>query len=906
MKTKLKLLSLFALACTLCWHANGQLVPFAFWKARSLFTWMGGPNLNTAVGVFGTQGTGSTSNTPGLRYASASWLDGSGNLWLFGGFGYDIVGTQTVLNDLWKYTPASATWTWVSGQPTGSGAGVYGTKGTAAAPNLPGARSNAASWIDASGKMWLFGGIGKDVNGNRLGLSDLWKYDPSSGNWTWVSGPNTGDQSGTYGTKGTGNTGNIPGGRSEAYGWIDGSGVFWLFGGTGKDSAGTSGVMNDLWSYDPGSGQWTWISGSNVVNASGTFGAKGASSISYTPGARSGLTVNMDASGNFWLLGGNGRDSAGASGSQNDLWKFTPSTKKWTWVSGAKTANSTATYGTKGTGSTGNTPGARYSHTAIKASGGSFWYYGGYGYDSISNFGALNELWKFDPTTSQWTWVSGLQYIWQIGVYGTKGTSAAGNQPGSKSYAAGWGDASGNIWFFGGFGLDSAISGSMNDVWKYDPTGGQWTWTAGYSTNLQVADYPPQGTPDIIVPSARDEFMTWKDPAGNFWLFGGLGTGYNGDWGYLNDLWKFSPGTQMWTWVSGSHNAGLTGVYGAMGTGSTGNYPGGRISAVTWVDAAGKLWLFGGTGYDSLSAIGYLNDLWNFDPATLKWTWMAGGNVVNSAATYGTKGTGSISNIPGGRDSASSWVDSSGNMWLFGGTGRDSAGTSDYLNDLWKLDPATLKWTWISGATVVNQGGTYGSKGTGNTGNTPGARNGMVFLTDASGNLWAFGGLGYDASTTGGYLNDLWKYAPSTNQWTWMAGSSGVSANGTYGTRGVASASNTPGGRQRGGGWVDGGGNLWLFGGQAMDSVGAFDIMNDVWRFNVATNQWVWISGPALSSTPAVFGTYQVPSPGNLPGPRQDFGLWNDGQGTVWFFGGMTLDKGVNRGRMNDLWKYSY
>jgi hypothetical protein len=31
-------------------------------------------------------------------------------------------------------------------------------------------------------------------------------------------------------------------------------------------------------------------------------------------------------------------------------------------------------------------------------------------------------------------------------------------------------------------------------------------------------------------------------------------------------------------------------------------------------DASGKLWFFGGDGYDSTGAQGYLNDLWEFQP----------------------------------------------------------------------------------------------------------------------------------------------------------------------------------------------------------------------------------------------------------------------------------------------------
>ncbi len=40
---------------------------------------------------------------PGARYYSISWIDGYGNLWLFGGLGYDASGSLGFLNDLWKF-----------------------------------------------------------------------------------------------------------------------------------------------------------------------------------------------------------------------------------------------------------------------------------------------------------------------------------------------------------------------------------------------------------------------------------------------------------------------------------------------------------------------------------------------------------------------------------------------------------------------------------------------------------------------------------------------------------------------------------------------------------------------------------------------------------------------------------
>ena len=40
-----------------------------------------------------------------------------------------------------------------------------------------------------------------------------------------------------------------------------------------------------------------------------------------------------------------------------------------------------------------------------------------------------------------------------------------------------------------------------------------------------------------------------------------------------------------------------------------------------------------------------------------------------------------------GRNKLAGWVDSSGNLWLFGGLGFDSNGSPGYLNDLWEFQP---------------------------------------------------------------------------------------------------------------------------------------------------------------------------------------------------------------------------
>jgi hypothetical protein len=69
-----------------------------------------------------------------------------------------------------------------------------------------------------------------------------------------------------------------------------------------------------------------------------------------------------------------------------------------------------------------------------------------------------------------------------------------------------------------------------------------------------------------------------------------------------------------------------------------------------------------------------MNDLWQFDGE--EWVWVSGSNEKNKKGVYGEKGIPDSKNIPGGRYQAMSWMDNTGNMWLFGGEGYDSSGNS--------------------------------------------------------------------------------------------------------------------------------------------------------------------------------------------------------------------------------------
>jgi hypothetical protein len=536
-----------------------------------------------------------------------------------------------------------------------------------------------------------------------------------------------------------------------------------------------------------------------------------------------------------------------------------------------------------------------------------------------------------DCAHNDWTWINGTKTAGTIAVpqYGsfpstvpTTVPNPYTNTPGARHSGAGWTDKAGNMWLFGGFGWELAgntqpdtLDTPMNDLWVCQPAYDycQWQLVGGYDStpvttpsgsstvglqviaNAQHANqrgvYPGPGIPaSALVPGARWGTATWTDQAGNLWLFGGNGNN-DSSTGLLNDLWEFNASAYLnqnppilttypgqWTFVSagGSRLINQQGIY----SGGT-KVPGARVNSVTWVDNAGNFWLFGGYGFDGSGNEGYLNDLWEYTGGS--WAWVSGSNLTNQMGVYGTAGTAAAANIPGGRHEAVGWADANGNLWLFGGEGEDSIGTTNgILNDLWMYSISNNQWTYVMGAVqvssnqigIANQTGVYGlqpSVGPPNTtgaastcglavglldmnnniicppisaaGTFPGSRWGASGWTDAGGNFWLLGGWGLDATATNGNgaLNDMWVYTPNSTAgqpgtWTWVKGSNTGSDNGNYGS--LLRPYDTyvgfmPGGRNNATHWVDGYGQLWLFGGEGYDSTSTTGngYLNDMWRY---------------------------------------------------------------------------
>ena len=659
--------------------------------------------------------------------------------------------------------------------------------------------------------------------------------------------------------------------------------------------------------------EWTWLSGNNIITQAGRYGTKNVADPANIPGGRYNAVNWLDKNGNFWLFGGQGGYISNADMYVfNDVWKWDGS--NWTWTSGSNQLKQPPIYGIKGTPAAVNSPGQRLGSTGCTDSSGNFWLFGGtavgnggYSAGNGSPYDEHNDLWKWDG--SNWTWISGPDSSFNSGSrnrYRLKGVPDSFNLPGARLGAASWIDKKGNFWLFGGGDGDY----SKNDIWKWD--GVYWTFLKGSDTmiNTITAVYGTKGVADPAnLPGQRSNSVYWTDKNGNCWMFGGYN--YVSGQSSFNDLWKWDGNN--WTWVNGSNSPNQTGNYGIKGIADTSNIPHARYAAASWVDDHDNVWLFGGS-FDSLNNLNpssyatyYLSDLWKWDGT--RWTWVSGNTNINNLGNYGNMGNSAASNIPPARSGSVTWKDRNGNFWLFGGLSAKQFSRPSYaygyisFNDLWKWDGSN--WTWVSGSKYNTQKGYYGIQGISDPSNKPGARSPAASWFDKTGNLWLFGGYGYDSSYMSSNLNDLWKW--DGKNWTWMNGSGSINQSGIFGNLGVPDPLNVPPARESCSYWRDLAGNFWIFGGNGSFDNSNYSYGNDLWKWD--GSNWTFIRGSQSPNPVGIYGTMGLAAAVNTPGARIGSATWTDSFGNFWLFGGdgyssFNSGSGIPTGGLNDFWKW--
>ncbi len=383
----------------------------------------------------------------------------------------------------------------------------------------------------------------------------------------------------------------------------------------------------------------------------------------------------------------------------------------------------------------------------------------------------------------QWTWVKGSKTENPPGVFGTVGTAAVANTPPGIYGFYFWDDSNGNIYIY--CGSENNNAGNSNTLWHYSIPNNQWKRLKAANNGQQVLGTKGVSAPQNN-PGYRDlQGISWLGKNGDLWLYGASG------WG--SEMWRYSLTTNEWTWMSGDPNNG-TAVYGTQHIPDPANSPG-NVSEkyMTWTDATGNFWLLA-------------HEVWMYDVNLNQWVWKRGKkeNGQNYAtANYGTKGVAAPTNEPGYRFVWSYWADSKG-CYFFGGqyatrtvNGNSVSQVNHIMADLWSYDHTGNMFTWESGTSNNNDDkGVFGTKCNPSTSIYPPCRiEGRSCVKDKCGNLWLFGGGTYDE-----HSNDLWKYKPSTKEWTWVSGSSNVTTYqpGNFGTINVPAASNMPPGSRGG------------------------------------------------------------------------------------------------------------
>ncbi len=454
-------------------------------------------------------------------------------------------------------------------------------------------------------------------------------------------------------------------------------------------------------------------------------------------------SVLLAASATNYALG-----SYGVSVAVSNEWIWQSGTQVWTTTSGIPPSS----YGTQNVASGSNIPIARCGAISWTDSSNNLWMFGG-GVSLIGGGNCIpayyaNDVWSYNLDIQEWTWITGSSSTNAPGVY-------ASNVPGARYQASYAKDSSGNIWMFGGYGIDgSSGTGQLNDLWEWQSATKTWKYITGSQTCNQVGSYSVGGHP-----GARQGAAMWIDSSNHIWIMGGNGLDASTIAANLDDLWEYSGSSWTYSASFPTQNCNTN----LAGTADNTTRPGARSEATYWQDSSGNFFLFGGNGVDSAggSCSNELNDVWQFNPPST-WTHLPQGyETANSTGVYPSVGQATINSIPSSREGTQSWLDSSNNLWLWGGWGVNNLGTTAYLNDFWERLSSTGEWKLIQGGIAAsNQITDYAARmSQASPHNFPGGRTASPTWVDSNGNFWLFGGVGEQATgPTDGIAEDLWQY----------------------------------------------------------------------------------------------------------------------------------------------------
>ncbi|OWF52572.1 uncharacterized protein LOC110447596 [Mizuhopecten yessoensis] len=408
---------------------------------------------------------------------------------------------------------------------------------------------------------------------------------------------------------------------------------------------------------------------------------------------------------------------------------------RWKWQAGSSSVNQVAT--DLGLG-------ARSGGMVLKDYNtyNNLYLFGGLVYDPKLNKQRLtNDLWFINGGVPS-------ENILHKGNSGQGVKRGTDQLPAPRMLGAGCGIPGAMFMVYGGYGEQDVLA----DTWIYDFRLKNWSSFEKMHSDMKENDT------DLLSPPARADMAVWclRD---KLVIFGGIGVKAQ----IFRDMWEFDFRTLTWREMENSvlmrnqiYNNHLT------------LWPEPRNGATTWVkDTA--LYLFGGNRAPNYNInyhhnTGFGSDLFMYNITEGTWRYVHGRRQTGQAGKFAFVGQHTRDNEPGCRRGGAGIVDTSGNLWLFGGEGADvqtnsisSVKPPKRLADLWHFDVLKNQWAFKAGFESGNSAGIYnGDKNTYYTGSQPGSRFDTMAVV-AGNTILVFGGTGMDAGGKEGLLSDFWE-----------------------------------------------------------------------------------------------------------------------------------------------------
>lgn len=731
--------------------------------------------------------------------------------------GYIGTGSKgsTFFNDFWEYNSVNNTWNQKA--------------------NFPGNARDGAIGFSIGFKGYM--GMGNDGTTTR---SDLWEYDPSANSWVQKA--------------------SITGGRWLATAFVMGNKGYV---GTGYNQS-TFSYLTDFWEYNPATDTWLQkasLPGFGRTNAfSFGIGSKGYLGTGSFGSATGMDFYEYDLATNIWTQKGNypngpieatrafsignygfavGGASAWSGSASRAVFQYNPFTDTWT-------QKHTFPWNYSGEGRTG------LSIFVIGAKA-----YLGLGNRHSSPIYETNDLFEYTPDMSV-IWSNGstataitptLSGLYTATLTNILGCTTVASQSvtvypypvlstNSSSVICSGETATVSISGAGNYTWSSNSGASNSSSFSIIPSASSIYTVVGKTaicSTTAAARVIVYDTPTVAVavsgPTAGCGTATLSvAQPGNTWLWkalfiapnggreygisfsigdkGYIGTGYNTNYGFYQDIWEYDPISNSWAqkanFGGGARRQAVGFSIGNKGYVGTGNGGGGYLNdfwefdpvANTWIQKAnvGTISRFWSTGF-SVNGKGYLglgsnvtnnvtvqlNDIWEYDPASDTWTQK--GNFPSA-----------------GRDMVSNFVIGSK---AYIALGRTSAG---YTNEFWEYVPSTD--TWTQKASYYTSGYAPAGFSIGNKGYVGGGNNGTSQLStfyeyNPATNTWtqksnfaggarefgltftigsrAYMGFGYAPSGSSAlhFPVDFWQYEPDVNI-LWSSGATSTSIPSTY------------------------------------------------------------------------------------------------------------------------------